>query len=57
MRSGVFLLRKSEKSGESRRERKKQAEAEVTNNTSLGLHAAEEEVARTFFTINITKLF
>lgn len=36
---------------------KKQLEAEVTKNSSLGRHAAEEEVAGTSFTINITKLF
>lgn len=57
MRAGIAVLGKNDRSGKGRRERKKQLEAEVTKNSSLGFHAAEEEVAGTSFTINITKLF
>lgn len=41
--------------GEERK--KKQLRAEVTKNSSLGLHADEEDVKGTSFTINVTKLF
>lgn len=59
VRLGISLLRKTEERGEGRggEKRKKQLEAEGANNSALGLHAAEEEVAGTSFTINITKLF